>query len=216
MLCSPPHRSLPRCGLSPSVSRGGCGVGAGRWEPGGGGQSARMAPGQRGERVRGHVCGRRGHVRGQGGRAEPAGRWSLTDEEVALALPAVPQPVDKRVPDLSLGTQKHKRVSGPRGWGPRFCHLPSAAPTASWCPRGHPKPLHGLGSLLGRPLTWMLTSSLHCLRVSRRSTSTLGTTWGGARHCQVGGQGQVGAPMGPRSQHPPSRRRPSPSHSPAL
>lgn len=27
------------------------------------------------------------------------------------------------------------------------------------------------------PLTWMLTSSLHCLRVSRRSTSTLGTTW---------------------------------------
>lgn len=31
----------------------------------------------------------------------------------------------------------------------------------------------------GPPLTWMLTSSLHCLRVSRRSTSTLGTTWGG-------------------------------------
>lgn len=40
-----------------------------------------------------------------GGRGEPAGRWSLTDEEVALALPAVPKAVDKRVPDLSLGIQ---------------------------------------------------------------------------------------------------------------
>lgn len=37
------------------------------------------------------------------------------------------------------------------------------------------------------PLTWMLTSSLHCLRVSRRSTSTLGTTW--KRDCQDGGGG---------------------------
>lgn len=74
--------------------------------PGAAAGGARSAGTIRGERaVRGHVCGRRVHVRGQGG---PAGRWSLTDEEVALALPAVPQPVHERVPDLSLGTQKRR------------------------------------------------------------------------------------------------------------
>lgn len=45
------------------------------------------------------------HRQSRGGWGEPAGRWSLTDEEVALALPAVPKAMDKRVPDLSLGIQ---------------------------------------------------------------------------------------------------------------
>lgn len=148
-------------------------------------------------RVRGHVCGQRGHVRRQrglgGGQDEPAGRWSLTDEEVALALPAVPQAVDKRVPDLSLGTQSREGERplgerGSRGGGSAACRIPP--PTPPQIP----------------PLTWMLTSSLHCFRVSRRSTSTLGITWGGARWGCRGGRGGAQSRRGtPRTagQHPP-------------
>lgn len=127
-----------------------------------GGSSPALSPhGQRAERAGrgggGNTCaGRENTCTGRegGGRGEPAGRWSLTDEEVALALPAVPKAVDKRVPDLSLGIQS--------GEGERSLDggVPPCAP---------PPPFS--------PLTWMLTSSLHCLRVSRRSTSTLGTTW---------------------------------------
>lgn len=80
---------------------------------GAGSRSSRSPAGQRrrggSARVCGDTCAGGGDTcAGRGGRGEPAGRWSLTDEEVALALPAVPQPVDKRVPDLSLGTQKHR------------------------------------------------------------------------------------------------------------
>lgn len=78
-----------------------------------GGSSPALSPhGQRAERAGrgggGNTCaGRENTCTGRegGGRGEPAGRWSLTDEEVALALPAVPKAVDKRVPDLSLGIQ---------------------------------------------------------------------------------------------------------------
>lgn len=129
-----------------------------------GGSSPALSPhGQRAERAGrgggGNTCaGRENTCTGRegGGRGEPAGRWSLTDEEVALALPAVPKAVDKRVPDLSLGIQS--------GEGERSLDggVPPCAPPP-------PPPFS--------PLTWMLTSSLHCLRVSRRSTSTLGTTW---------------------------------------
>lgn len=42
----------------------------------------------------------------------------------------------------------------------------------------------------------MLTSSLHCLRVSRRSTSTLGTTWG-TKGLSRGTKSKQGAPTGP-------------------
>lgn len=171
--------------------RAGRGVGASNRTPG-----SPRGSGQHGGSVRvcgdtcaggGDTCAGGGGGAG-GGWGEPVGRWSLTDEEVALALPAVPQPVDKRVPDLSLGTQSREGErppgvgGGPGGAGdPAPATLPSqlwrppAIPTATLTP---PPPWVGVPP--GPPnLTWMLTSSLHCLRVSRRSTSTLGTTCGG-------------------------------------
>lgn len=62
--------------------------------------------------------------------------------------------------------------------------------------------------------TWMLTSSLHCFRVSRRSTSTLGTT------CERHGRGErerhgLGTGRAVQDGHSPSPRPPSPACSPA-
>lgn len=75
-------------------------------------------------------------------------------------------------------------MSGPRGRGLRGagdpllpCSIRSSHGLlmAPWPPQSPSR----AGVPPAPPLTWMLTSSLHCLRVSRRSTSTLGTTWGG-------------------------------------
>lgn len=186
----------PCCVLSPCPHpHGGCGVGAGSRAPG----SPQGSAGGVRVCVWGHVYRRQGHVRGRGGCGKPMSRWSLTDEEVALALPAVPQAMDKRVPDLSLGTQSREGEQ-PLGWGagdlapatlPPQSQQPPAIPTAA--PNLPPPPRAGVPP--GPPLTWMLTSSLHCLRVSRRSTSTLGTTLGGTRGCHRGlGTGTHGPP----------------------
>lgn len=172
----------------------------------------------RGERARvqGHVCRQQGHVRGRGGWGKPAGRWSLTDEEVALALPAVPQPVNKRVPDLSLGTQS-REGEWPPGRGARgglgtlllppfLCSLSGLLPSP-WPPQTPPwaGPPPNLDADFFLALFEGITAQhLHF----RHDLGEQGDVRGGPR----AGRGT----HGPWGQHPPSQRRPSPARSPAL
>lgn len=165
------------------------GVGAG-WAMGAGSRSSRIPTGQRaarGERarVRGHVCGRRGHVRGQGGAgASPRADGHSLMKRWRWPCQLSPSPWTNGCLTCLWG-QKHTeserppRVGGHGGLGtplvPSSIRSSRGVLMSPWPPQSPSR----AGVPPGPPLTWMLTSSLHCLRVSRRSTSTLGTTWGG-------------------------------------
>lgn len=219
-----PH-PCPPLSLSPRWAWGGSQQ-PNAWIPTG----QRAARGER-ARVRGHVCGRRGHVRWRGGGAgggwgEPVGRWSLTDEEVALALPAVPQPVDKRVPDLSLGTQSREGERPPGvGGGPGGAGDPAPAtlPSQLWRPPAIPT-----ATLTPPPMGWgppwtpqpNLDADFFLALLEGVAAQHLhfgDDLWGGMRGRGRGGGARAGGSThGPQGQHPPSRRRPSPARSPAL